>query len=391
MLKCASVFTLEIDSIEGAVADIKSQLEEKLPLLEHSIGIVMCHPEFIASGILKHLRENLTFELVGTTTSSQSTNDQADEHVLTIFVMTSDDVQFVAGVTDSVIESVELPVQNAYKKISADVQGLPKLVLTFPPLILKYSGEVYIRAWEQAIPNVPIFGSIAIDDTLTFQDSQTIFNGNSFYGSMPFVLCYGNISPRFIVGTLPLDKAMPYKCTVTKSAGPFVYEINDKNAYQYFEDIGLAHNAALTDNYLFVPFVIDQKNRQDYDNIPVIRAHASFTSDGVAIFRGEVDEGSTMSMLSANAKDVLETTKEKAEQLIGLDNAAGALLFPCIIRQMITMRPNPIGELELVRNIIGSSLPFMMGYSGGEICPTSIRDGVPVNRFHNHSLIILVV
>ena len=391
MLKCASVSTYEIDDPEAALAEILTQLEKKLTLLENSVGIVMCHPEFISSGVLKHLGEHLPFDLAGVTTSSQAVNDEVGELILTIFVMTSDDTWFRTGVTDCVDDDIDEPAKRAYDKAAAGLSEMPKLALIFPPLFLKYAGEAYINAWKDLIPNVPIFGTIAVDDTLTFEGSETIFKGESYKTSMPFVLCYGNIKPRFLVGTLPEDKVMPYKGEITKSSGSFVQEINNINAYKYFDSIGFVRNGALAENFLFVPFVIDQKKRKDYDGIPVVRGHASFTDDGTAIFRGNVDEGSTFTLLTVDSDDVLSTTRQKVRELNEATEINGVLLFTCIVRRMMTQRLKPLIELETVRDTIKPGIPFMIGYSGGEICPTSVNNCIPTNRFHNYSLIILIV
>jgi len=50
-----------------------------------------------------------------------------------------------------------------------------------------------------------------------------------------------------------------------------------------------------------------------------------------------------------------------------------------------------LSELQIAKDTINPDIPFMMGYAGGEFCPTSVKNGVPTNRFHNDSLIILVV
>jgi hypothetical protein len=346
----------------------------------------MCHPEFIASGVLGCLSENLPFDLVGSTSSSQCINGQAGEPILTIFVMTADDVQFIAGVTSPVNDGIEGPLQSSINKISPDQPGSPSLILAFTPLLLPHSGEAYIRAWEQAIPNVPIFGPVTVDDSAdSYEDSQTLFRGGSYIDAVSFVLCYGNVNPRFIIGTLPVDKALPFIGTATKSSGTSVHEINDMNARRYFDGIGTI------EKFLLVPFAIHQKKRQDYDGIPVIRSMATFAEDGTAIFRGEVDQGSSFTMLACNDNDVLETSRQKAEQIDEMENVAGALLFSCIGRRMATITPNPLAELQLVKDAISPDVPFMMGYAGGEMCPTSMTNGIPVNRFHNHSIIILVV
>ena len=391
MLKCTSVFTYEIDDPEIALKEIKGQLEKKITLLENTIGIIMCSTEFIDSGVLKHLGRNLPFNLAGVTTSSQAVNNEAGELILTIFVMTSDDVIFRAGITECLNEDIDEPVKKAFQKTSSNMTEMPKLAIIFPPLILKHAGDAYIEAWEKIIPNVPVFGTVATDDTLTFENSLTIFDGESCKTSMPFLLCYGNIHPRFIMGTLPLDKTMPYRGEITKSSGPYVQEINNINAYDYFESIGFASNGALADSYLFVPFVIDQKKRRDYDGIPVIRGHASFTEDGTAIFRGDIDQGSTFTLLTTDSEDVLLTTREKIDEINSLEDVNGVLMFSCIVRSMMTQRISPLVELETVRDTIKPGIPYMTGYSGGEICPTSVKSNVPANRFHNYSLVVLVV
>ena len=391
MLKCASVYTYEIDDPKVALGEIKSQIDQKLRLLGNTVGIVMCHPDFINTGVLKYISENLPFPVAGETTSSQAVNGEAGEFILTIFVMTSDDVRFVTGVTGDLNRNIDRPIKKAFDEATAGITELPKLALIFTPLILNYAGDAYLRAWQQEIPGVPIFGTIATDDTLNFEDSTTVYNGESYKAAMPFVLCYGKINPRFIVGTLPQDKAMPYKGEVTKADGPFVSEINNVNAYKFFESIGFASDGALAENYIFVPFVIDQKKREDYDGIPVIRGHASFTEDGTAIFRGDVDQGSVFTMLNCDNKDVLSVTREKTSQINEIGDVNGVLMFPCIVRRLMTLHVSPIIELETVKETINPNIPFMMGYSGGEMCPTSIIDGVPTNRFHNYSLVILVV
>ena len=391
MLKCASVYTYEIDDPKVALEEIEAQLNEKITILEHSIGIIMCHAEFISSGVLKHISENLPFDLVGVTTSSQAVNGEAGELILTIFVMTSDDAWFITGVTESVDEDIYGPTRAAFNKVAAGVSEMPKLALIFPPYILKRAGDTYINTWKQIIPDTPFFGPIATDDTHTFEENEAIYKGESYKTAMPFVLCYGNINPRFLVGTLPEDKVMPYKGEITKSSGSFVQEINNINAHKYFESIGFVGDSGLVKSSRSVPFIIDQKKREDYDGIPVIRVHRSFTEDGAVIFSGNVDEGSIFTLLTIDPGDVLSTTRQKIEQVNELNDVNGVLMFPCIVRRMMTMRLDPLIELTMVKNTINPSIPFMMGYSGGEVCPTSIKNGIPANRFHNYSLIILVV
>ena len=391
MLRCASIFTYEIDDPELALKELKGQLDQKITLLEHSVGIILCHPEFIASGVVKHLGENLPFDMAGITTSAQAANGEAAELILTMFIMTSDDVWFKTGLAKNLEENVDETIKAAVNTAILGASELPALALIFPPLILKNPGDIYLEAVQTAIPTVPVFGPIAVDDTLTFELSETIHNGENHRVSMPFILCYGNITPRFIVGTFPEDKVMPYKGEVTKASGPLVYEINNMGAYNYFENIGLVNNGTLSESFGFVPFAFDQKKRADYDGIPVIRSVAFFNKDGTATFRGSIDEGSTFTIITSEAEDVLSETNKKLEQINNMPNVNGALIFSCIARRMMTMHINPLFEAEAAKSILSQKVPFCMGYAGGEIGPTLVRNGIPTNRFHNFSLVILAV
>ena len=388
MLKCASVYTCEVDDPEVALSEIKAQLEQKITLNKHSVGIVMCHPEFIASGIVKYVCEHLPFDLAGVTTPSQAVNDEIGELLLTIFVMTSDDIVFKTGVTGELGNDVDGSVKTAYENATAgtvEAAKAPELALIFPPFG-HHAGDEYIRAWEKILPGTPVFGTLATDDTVTLTESETIYNGQNHKAAIPFVLCYGNIQPRFMIATFPGDIAMSSKAEITKARGNCVYEINHEIAVKYFEKIGIAGISALT------PFLFDLLKREDYDGVPVIRLLASFTGDGAAIFSGEVDEGSTFTFLKWNIDTMLSATRQKVEEINEEPDVNGALFFPCGGRRGALLAINkPLLELATIKETINQEIPFMAGCAGGEICPTSVRNGIPTNRFHNYSIVILIV
>ncbi|MCL2820380.1 MAG: FIST C-terminal domain-containing protein [Oscillospiraceae bacterium] len=391
MLKCASIFTYEIDNQTAALSDLNAQLDKKLNLMDNTIGIIMCHPEFINSGILKFVCENLPFDIVGVTTAAQAVNGEAGDLILTIFVITADDVRFKAGITDCLGDDVDALVKEAYENASKDESKEPKLAMIFPPVGLQHAGDSYIERWIKCVPKTPIFGTLAIDDTASFGDSETIFNGLTSKRNMPFVLCYGNINPRFLIGTIPEENTMPYKGEITSSTGSFVHEINEQNSYSYFESIGFETSGISSVNYLFLPFSIDQKSRDDYDGVPVIRVLDSFTDGGTAKFHGNVDEGSVFTLLKCEAQDVLSTTQCKVNEINEMDDVNGVLLFSCVVRRVVTMTDNHNEEFEIVRDSLRPDIPFMMGSAGGEICPTGVRNGIPTNRYHNYSIAILVI
>ena len=385
MLKCASVYTCEVDDFDAALSEIKAQLEQKITLLNHSVGIIMCHPEFTGTGILEHLSKNLPFDLAGVTTASQAVNDTVSELILTIFVMTSDDVVFKAGITETLGSDVDGAVKTAYEK-AAEASEQPKLVLLFPPFG-KHAGDEYVRAWEKVLPGTPLFGTHAMDDTPTFTECRTIYNGQHYEAAMPFVLCYGNINPRFLIATFSEDSIVSSRAEITRAKGSCIYEIDNIPAVEYFDKIGFADISFMT------PFItFDSVKRKYDDGIPVIRGFASFTEEGAAVFFGEMEEGATFALLKWNTDHMLSATTQKIADINGMTDVNGVLFFPCGIRRSMLVGVNrPLLELTTVQENLRQDIPFMMGDAGGEICPTSIRDGVPLNRFHNYSLIILIV
>ena len=388
MLKCASVYTYEIDDHVIALDEIKSQIDNKIKLLKSTVGIVMCNTEFIYSGTLEYICDGLPFDIVGITTSSQSVNDEAGELLLTLFVMTSDDVQFITGATGRLTTDVYEPAKKAYEAVSTGQTDLPKLVLTFPPFILElFSGEVFVEVWERILPGVPQFGSLAIDDTATFNDCCTICNGKHSRDIMPFILCYGNINPRFMIATLDELSGISLRAEVTKAKGNIVYEINNIITRDFFmESLGIP------ESMLSIPLLIDSPSAKYYDGIPVIREQSSVTAEGAGVFGGAIEVGSKLSVLQNDEESILTTSLRGLNKLNDLEDVNGALIFSCVSRRITLMGINkPLAEMQLAKDTIRADIPFMIGGSGGEICPTSIKDGVAFNRNHEYSMVIMAV
>ena len=388
MLKCASVYTCEVDDFDLAINEINSQLKDKITLLDNTVGIIMCHLEFIESGMLSHICKNLPFDVAGVTTSSQAVNETANDVILTIFIITADDVYFRTGMTDSLEDDIYAPAKNVYEKIG--ISEKPSLAMVFPPLPDKDAGDTYVDAWERVIPGVPVFGTFSTADTADFLGGKVIYNGETADACMSFIFCYGNINPCFVIGTFSEKNALPYHGEITKSNGIFVEGINDIKAYKYFEELGLAKDGVPNSIFTFVPFLIDQKNRTDYDGIPILRELVKFTEDGIAVFRGNIDEFSTFKMLQGTFEDVISIAQERLEEAASLSEINGILTFSCIARRMMVIQKDSLKELNVAREKVGN-IPFMMGYAGGEICPTSIKNGVATNRYHDYTIITMII
>ena len=66
--------TFEIDDVQAAVAEILEQLQSRL--CQNSVGIISCYAEFIDSGVVEALCNQLPFDVVGITTIANATGAQ---------------------------------------------------------------------------------------------------------------------------------------------------------------------------------------------------------------------------------------------------------------------------------------------------------------------------
>ncbi len=392
MIKAATVFTYELDDPQLALAEVKKQLEEKITFLKNSVGIIMCDPEFIASRVVTALAEGLPFPIAGTTTTSQAVPSEAGVLMLTMLVLTSDDASFSTGLAEQIREGEDMfaALSGPYQEAATKLPEKPKLAIIFPPLILGNAGDCYVEVFEKLVPNTPIFGTIAIDDSMTYENSAPICGVNSGHTMLSFILISGDITPRFFMATISGKRLLPYSGEITKSSGNIIEEINDVTAADYFESIGLAKNGVIDEGVQFLPLLLDFKKREDYDGVPVVRALVTFDECGAGICRGNIYENSVFKMSTFDGEDVLETTTALMDKLNNLENVNAILMFSCMVRRM-SFGNESLAEAQRIAEIMNPNTPYMMAYSGGEICPTSYSLGAVTNRFHNYSLIVCVL
>ena len=391
MVKSVSLQTSIIDDMNLAVNDLESQLKEKLPLLRNSVGIVQCDPEFIEAGIMPPLYDALGIPLVGGTTVSIATNNEIGNHMFSLMVLTSNDIEFCAGHTTGLVEDYESAIVKSMQPV-LDASGKPpRLALLFPTVTDNESlpGDCYVEAVEKVCGNVPVFGTMSVDDALReFNRSMSVYNGEVFRREATYVLMFGeNLSPRFFVATVPKQADLGESgAVVTKSDGHIVQEINNMLAVKYYESVGLAENGSLKPGVYFVPFLVTKEDEEGVSRT-FVRALLDFDENGYASFRGKIPEGATLSVASLNSEDILDATAGVVRQIADTDDTQAVLVFSCIIRQL-SIGSDPLKELAQIKDTLRRDVAFIASYSGGEIAPIGcdVR-GKSINAFHNYSLI----
>ncbi|GHU51403.1 hypothetical protein AGMMS49975_04660 [Clostridia bacterium] len=382
MVKTITAYTEEIDDIELAVGEILGQLELEKNPLKNSIGIIACHYEFVFSGVFEALSKALPFDVVGNISSVQAVNGASGTLILTLMVLTSDDVSFEVVLTESLLESPGKVIEDTYKSIQPEQK--PKAILMFAPFMPQNSGDEYVNALTKASGGIPCFGTLAVDDTTTFENCFMLFNGAYYTDRMAMLLLYGELNPRFYIATISPEKVRTESpALITKSAGHILIEINGRPVMDFFESLGLAQASETAYALTSLPFMLDYN-----DGTPqVSKVFIRLTEEKHAICGGATPEGSTLYLGVADKDDILFTTSKLIEKVYE-ETPSCVLGFSCVARNM-SLGANQLEEVDLFRTAAKS--PFMISSAGGEICPTQTSDNNAINRFHNTAFVVLVL
>ena len=385
MIKTIVAHTAEIDDIEAAVGSILAQIDPENSLCANSVGIMSCNCDFVFSGAMSAISKALPFDVVGTVTSALAVNGECGTFLLSLMVLTSDDAEFVTRLTPSLVSDPCASIKKAYGEAAAEKPAAPALILTYAPFMVENAGDEYADAFTEVSGGVPCFGTLAIDDTDTFENSSLLFNGANYFDRMAMVLIYADINPRFLIATISPDKILPKGAVVTKSERHIIKELNGGPVDEYFESLGLLESSEMQYGMASLPFMLDYGDGTP----PVSKVFIGRTPEKYAICAGIMPEGANLYIGVFDKADVLLTTGSALEKA-DIGGASCALMHSCISRNM-SLGGDSTAEMELVRKLMGDKIPFVMSYSGGEMCPTQVSGSKAVNRFHNNTFIVCII
>lgn len=379
MIKTINAFTHELDEPEVAVKDILDQISPETNLLSNSVGIITCFSEYIEEGIVEELSDKLGIPTVGTTTLANVTGKEYGEDMLAVMVLTSDDVEFSIGLSDPVVSDDKAAIKKAYDMAMEGYSDKPSLLFTFAPLSQVVGGDFMTGALDEISGSVPLFGTITVDHNPDYSTSAVLYNGKSYNDRMSIILFHGEVNPKFVVASISGDVIMRDKDVVTESKGNQLTTVNNMSVVDYLLSLGMQKNEnGEIEGINSIPFVVDYGDGSQ----PVIRILFALTEDGSAVCGGDIPTGTTLSVGSINYDEVLNTTKQAIESIRKSENRNGAVIFSCVGR-FFALGFEPNAEMELITKEFPEEIPYLLTYSGGEICPTYDESGKLYNRFHN--------
>jgi hypothetical protein len=381
MIRSLTAFTFEIDNPDAAVAEILKQIDLS-KLCKNSLGILTCYTEFLDTGVAGAVCKAMPFDVIGCTTAGSAVAGNFGDMMLSLMVMTSDDVFFTTGISGDLSAEQDAPIEAAYRKAAAAAPGNPAMILAFAPFIFNVGGEAIVESINKASGGILLFGALAIEATSDFNENQTIFNGTNSKVRLSFALLYGNIHPSFFIASIAEEKIQKQKGIITKSKGNILMEVNNMPVPAYLKSLGLREEIGSWETASF-PFVLDYNDGTK----PLGRSIYLITEDGCAACGGYMPENAAISLGAIDYADVLRTTGEAIQKILKNRKEASCLLmFACLTRYLV-LGANTTAEMEKVRKLIAGAVDYQFAYAGGEICPVYTESGDTVNRFHNCTFI----
>ncbi|MDR3185526.1 MAG: FIST C-terminal domain-containing protein [Christensenellaceae bacterium] len=385
-MKSFVVYTKEIDNIDGAVTDISKQITDLGGIPQNSVGVILCHYEFIFSGVMSAVCKSLTFPIVGTITSTQGINNNvAEMFVLSVLIFSGDDITIKTGLTDSLTENPYQKIKDKYLDIAIPGKK-PALILSYAGFMTMNSGDEYVRTISEVSGGAPVFGTLAVDDTTDFSCCFMIYNGDHYIDRMGLILIYGDIHPEFYTAIISPEKIFPNTALITSATGHIMKEVNNRPVTEFFAELNLTTATQTPYAMTSLPLVLDFN-----DGTPMVaRMFISLTPNNEALCAADMTEGSTLYIGITEKADVLHTTTEVIKKALAANKKPSIIFaYSCIARNM-TLDGDMYAEINAIQKIIGD-VPMFLGYSGGEICPTQVKNNESINRFHNSTFILCVI
>ncbi|MDR2053185.1 MAG: FIST C-terminal domain-containing protein [Treponema sp.] len=382
MIKVMTAYTMEPEDVDYAVQEILTQLGGNL--LVNSIGLLFCNFEFIESSVVRKLCDRLPFNVAGCVSQGFAVKDAGEEFMLALMVLSSDDVEFVSGISASLSAGGEDAVEALYRDLLARKTDLPEpaLMLAFPPMFTGMTGNAIVRTLDRVSGGVPVFGSIAVDQTVELRAPETIYNGEHYSDQLPLVLLRGNIKPRFFACSLHQQVQIARNAKITKAQGNRLISINNMPAAAFMEKIGIGSQDNMNIMYAF-PLVVDSHDGSE----PRLIAMSGIDSDGALVSEQDIPASGTVTIGTIDEKLVIKSAHYLADKIKETSALNGLLIFSCLSR-IFTLQ-NSMEEMTLFRQeFAGLPESFLYVYSGGEICPFYKQgEDKPVNSFHQFTIV----
>lgn len=394
MIQSVTVATYCLDDMRLAAEELAAQIT--IPLRKHSVGLLYCDSELDHAGLLRELAKRLPFPIVGCATIGMLDNDNLFyEYGASLTLLTSDDCGLAVAVSGPVTpDNVREEIFAAYRNAAQSLGDTPKMIFALPAHQLDVMLDLYPDYLSEASGGLPVFGGLP--SATPAGRNQVFAEGEAYEDRLVLLLVGGAARPLFSIRNV-LSNISEVKRTVTKSRGNVIERVGETTMVEYMKSFGLRvkfeEGEDTTLSFVSNPLLVEGTDTGD-DGVPVVRAiHALDLKTGAVTAIGRVAEGSVVSIGQLYREDIEKSAMLCLEDLLRQmrENEAdgyryGTILCVSCAGRFLILLPDSGQEGKLLAREIGGRYTLSGMYGYGELCPTSIRNGVAGNKAHNLSI-----
>jgi hypothetical protein len=215
-------------------------LDPEHSLLSNSVGLLFCSRDFVFSGAVEAVSKALPFETIGCATSGIAVPGATGEALLTVAALTSDEVVFKTGVSDSLKMDGEPRIRELYERLGGSAESAPSLLFVCHSNPEGFAGDTVMRILDSASGGAPVFGTNALDETFGSLPRLVIHNGRSYSDRLVLLaLCGGKLESRFDSQSLPAMNIHRQPALVTEAQDNRIISINNMPAAEFMEKNGV--------------------------------------------------------------------------------------------------------------------------------------------------------
>lgn len=229
---------------------------------------------------------------------------------------------------------------------------------------------------------VVITGGLAGDDT-NFDYTITGLNEHPSRGN---IIGFGLYGDHILITHSSMGgwDSFGLSKTVTRAVGNELFEINGRNALDFYSEQLGKYAEGLPGTALLFPLAVKLNDSDD----SIVRTILSINNEKKSmIFAGDIPEGSKVKFMMANFDRLIDAAGSAAKNSIiqAPDFAPElAILISCVGRRIV-LAGRTDEEIEAVQNELSPNIPIAGFYSYGEISP--LNDGVGC-QLHNQTMTI---
>jgi hypothetical protein len=374
MVKTLTAYIREPDSPARVAASIAEQLNLKENRLKNSFALIFHHKYFHKTKVFRAIYKTLNMETLGIASSMLSASGAYGE-ILTVMVLTSDDVEFVSGLSAPIFANYEILLSELYHTTADKISAPARLMLLFSQPSYDLCGGNILDRMNEVTGGLDIFGTITSTYPYDKEVCGIFYNGGFYTDRVAIVLLCGVLDVSFFAWRIPVERFGIKDILVTESKKNILLEFNNVPALTFLKDMGLVEG--LDDiELLIIPICVLKPGG----------GHRTLVMQGIVdsdhvVCQAEIPPGSIISLGSISHDDVIASMKNLAKEIP--DDNSGAIIFSCFVRSLVLGLDTEAETAYLAENLKN---PFMFAYSGGEYCPVTENTGRRSNAFLNVSI-----